>query len=138
MKRVATPALLLVALLLAGCVYYPTLEDIGGIRIRGENGRAQRMPEGLLVTMDLHSTGKYGDAIVGASSNVTKVAFLFAGPGAAVPRIEIPGAALVRFVPDGAHIVLDGFTKPVAPGDVVIVTLQLERLGQLGVITRVE
>jgi len=43
-------ALVLVGLLLAGCTYYPTIEDIGGIRIRPQNGRAVRQPTGLAVT----------------------------------------------------------------------------------------
>jgi hypothetical protein len=59
-RRVALAAL---ALLLGGCVHYPTVEDIGGVRIRTENGKAVRQGEAVVVYFDVVSTGKFGDTI---------------------------------------------------------------------------
>jgi copper(I)-binding protein len=131
-------AALLVALLLAGCTYYPTIPDVGGIRIRPQNGRAVVRPAGLAVFVDLASTGKYGDTLVGASSDVAKTAALVVPGAPKATGVEIPGATTVSLAPEGAHIVLTDLTRPVKPGDVVLVTLLFERLGRIGVPARVE
>ena len=137
MRRGAAPALLLVALIVAGCVYYPTVEDIGGIRIRPENGRAIRQPDGLSVYVDLASTGKYGDALVAVTTPVGK-AQLVDGAGAPLARLEVPGATVVALTAQGAHVRLTELTRAVAPGDTILVTLVFERIGQVGAVTRVE
>ena len=137
--RRAAPAALLAALLLAGCTYYPTIPDIGGIRIRPQNGRAVQQPAGLAVYMDLASTGKHGDTILGAQSDIARRASLVAPPGdQPVTRLEVPGDSFVRLSPDGAHIVLSELTRPVRPGETVLVTVLFERLGRIGVTTHVE
>ncbi|HYE91253.1 MAG TPA: copper chaperone PCu(A)C [Terriglobales bacterium] len=125
-------ALVLVALVLASCTYYPTIDDIGGIRIRPQNGRAVRQPTGLAVYMDLDSTGKYGDALIGASSEISRTAALVGAT-----RVEVPGATLVRLMPQGTHIALGELTRAVVPGETVIVTVVFERLGRIGVPTKV-
>jgi copper(I)-binding protein len=139
MSRRAAPAALLLALLLAGCTYYPTIPDVGGIRIRPQNGRAVQQPAGLAVYMDLASTGKFGDTILGATSEIARRAVLVAPPGGQpVTRLEVPGEATVRLSPDGAHIVLSELTRPVRSGEVVLVTVLFERLGRIGVPTHIE
>jgi copper(I)-binding protein len=138
MTRRLAPAVLLLALVLGGCVYYPTIPDIGGIRIRPQNGRAVRQPTGLVLYMDLDSTGKYGDAVVGVLADVAKSAVLVDQAGQAVPRLEVPGVTLVRLFPQGPHIVLTDLSRPVQPGEVVLVTLVFEKIGNVGTITRVE
>ena len=61
------------------------------------------------------------------------------GPGGQpVTRLEIPGTALVRLFPEGPHIALGDLTRPVAPGEVILITLIFEKIGNLGAIARVE
>jgi copper(I)-binding protein len=134
-RRAALAALVL---LLAGCVYYPTVMDTGGVRIRTENGRAVRQGADLLVTFDVLSTGKYGDTIVGVVSPVAKQAALLNGTGTTLGRLEIPGAATVKFTPEGPHIVLGELQKPIERGETFIVTLLFEKSGGIGVVTRLD
>lgn len=136
MARGAALAALL--LLVAGCVYYPTVMDTGGVRIRTENGRAVRQGSDLLVTFDVVSTGKYGDTIVGVVSPLAKQAALVNGTGNALGRFDIPGAATVKFTPDGTHVVLGALQQPIESGQTFIVTLLFEKSGGIGVVTLLE
>ena len=125
-------------LLLAGCVYYPTVIDIGGTRIRTQNGRAVPDGDGAKVYFDVNSTGKYGDFLVGVlAAPVAKQALVIDG-GAPVSRLEIPGATTVKFAPEGPHVVLSDLPRPLAKGETFIVTLQFEKSGGIGVVTVVE
>lgn len=124
--------------LLAGCVTYPAITDIGGTRIRPENGRLVRQADGAALYVDLHSTGKYGDVLTSARAPVASRAALVGDGATAVERIEIPGAALVAFRPGGPHVRLAGLTRALAAGEVVIVTLVFEKTGSLGVVSVVE
>ena len=135
MTRGAALALLLV--LVAGCVYYPTVEDIGGVRIRPENGRAVRRADGLAVYLDLASTGKFGDALVGVVTPIGKGELVDAS-GVALARLEVPGTAAVPLTAEGPHVRVTELVRAVVPGEVIIVTLVFEKSGQLGVVTRVE
>jgi copper(I)-binding protein len=130
-------ALVALALLLAGCVYYPTVMDAGGTRIRTENGRAVRQGDGALVYFDVNSTGKYGDIIVGVLAPVAKQAQVVSA-GTPVTRLEIPGATTVKFAPDGPHVVLADLQHPLTKGETFILTLQFEKSGGIGVVTVVE
>lgn len=134
-RRAALAALILV---MAGCVYYPTVMDTGGVRIRTENGRAVRQGADLLVTFDVASSGKFGDVLVGVTTLVAKQAVLVNGKGGPLGRLEIPGAATVRFTPDGPHVVLRTLQRPVERGETFIVTLLFEKSGGIGVVTLVE
>jgi copper(I)-binding protein len=139
MRRGVARAALLLVLVIAGCTYYPTVPDVGGIRIRPMNGRAVRTPAGLALYVDLESTGKYGDAVIGvAAPDVAKSAALRGPAGEPVARVEVPGTAIVRLAPQGVHIALSDLTRAVAAGDVVLVTLVFEKIGNVGAITRVE
>jgi len=138
MRRRAAPGLLLLALVLGGCVYYPTIPDVGGIRIRPQNARAVVQPTGLAISMDLDSTGKYGDVLVGATSELARTAMIVVPPGQPASRVEVPGTTMVRLTPQGPHIVLSDLTRSVAPGETILVTLLFEKIGRLGVPTRVE
>ena len=104
-RRAALAAL---ALLLGGCVHYPTVEDIGGVRIRTENGKAVRQGDGVVVYFDVVSTGKFGD--------IDRQRRRPGGPrrpGSSTPaarrspQLEVPGATTMKFAADGPHIVLD-------------------------------
>lgn len=130
-------ALVLLALVLAGCVYYPTVEDIGGIRIRPQNGRAVVQPTGLALYMDLDSTGKYGDALVGVTTDVARGATIVTLPDQPVNRIEVPGATIVSLRRDGPHVLLSELTRAPQPGEVILVTLLFEKLGRIGVPTKI-
>jgi copper(I)-binding protein len=139
LRRAALAALLVLSSGWAsGCVYYPTVMDTGGVRIRTENGRAVRQGADLLVTLDVLSTGKYGDTIVGVVSPVAKQALLVNGTGGPVNRLEIPGAATVKFTPDSTHVVLASLQRPVERGETFIVTLLFEKSGGIGVVTLLE
>jgi copper(I)-binding protein len=132
------PALVALAvLLLGGCVYYPTIMDAGGTRIRTENGRAVRDGVAALVYFDVNSTGKYGDTLLGAAAPLARQARLIAG-GTPVDRLEIPGATTVKFGPGGPHVLLADLQRPLVKGESFIVTLQFEKSGGIGVVTVVE
>ena len=134
-RRAALAAL---TLLLAGCVYYPTVADVGGTRIRTENGRAVREGAGAHVYFDVNSTGKYGDALVGVAAAPLARQAQVVNAGAPVARLEIPGATTVKFAPGGPHVVLADLQRPLARGETIIVTLQFEKSGGIGVVTVVE
>jgi copper(I)-binding protein len=135
--RVRRAALAALALVLAGCVQYPTIMDVGGTRIRTENGRAVREGAGALVYFDVNSTGKYGDTIVGVATPVARQAQVVSG-GTPAARLEIPGATTVKFAPGGPHVVLAELQRPLTKGETFIVTLQFEKSGGIGVVTVVE
>jgi len=131
-RRARAAAIVLLALVAAGCVHYPSVEDIGGIRIVPRHGRAVRQPDGAIVSMELHSTGKFGDVLMSAFSPVAREAQLIPG------RMEVPGTAVMTLAPTGPHVVLSGLTRPLIAGESIIVTLMFEKSGGIGVITVVE
>jgi len=120
-RRAALAAL---GLGLAGCVHYPSVVDVGGTRIRTENGRAARHGDRLAVFFDVVSTGKFGDIITGVSAPVAAQAQLVDAPGAALMRLEIPGATTVKFTAEGPHVVLTGLQRPLTPRETFVLTLQ--------------
>jgi copper(I)-binding protein len=130
-------ALAVLTLVLAGCVYYPTIMDAGGTRIRPEKGRAVLDGAGARVYFDLNSTGKYGDFIVGVVTPVARQAQVVNGT-APITRMEVPGATTVTFAPGGPHVVLSDLQRPLAKGETFILTLQFEKSGGIGVVTAVE
>jgi copper(I)-binding protein len=135
---VRAAALAVALLLAAGCVNYPTVMDVGGPRLRPDKGRAVRKADGAVVYFDVKSTGKYGDIITAVYSPVAKTAALVDAGGAALTRVEVPGATTMSFTAEGPHVVLSDLTRPLTPGETIIVTLILEKSGGLGVITTVE
>jgi copper(I)-binding protein len=134
-RRLALVALLALA---AGCIHYPTVDEAGSPRIRPENARAVRQPDGLAFYVDLHSTGKFGDVIVGAQAAMAREARLVDGAGAAVQRVEVPGMSVFPLREGAPHVRLAGLTRALNTGEVIIVTLVLEKTGKLGVVTVVE
>ena len=131
-------ALAVALLLIAGCVNYPTVMDVGGPRLRPDKGRAVRQGSGAVVYFDLKSSGKYGDVITGVHTPVARQAQLVDARGAPLSRVEVPGASVTRFTAKGPHVVLTDLTRPLVLGDTIIVTLVLEKMGGLGVIATVE
>ena len=134
-RRAALAAL---ALLLGGCVHYPTVEDIGGVRIRTEKGRAVRQGETVLVYFEVISTGKFGDTIDSVAAPVARQARLVDAVGAQMTPLEVPGATTLKFAAEGPHIVLDELTRPLTPGETIIVTLLFQKSGGVGIVTLVE
>ena len=134
-RRAALAALVL---LLPGCVRYPSVMDVGGVRLRTEHGRAVREGDRVRVFFDVLSTGKYGDVITGVAAPVAKQAQLVDAPGAPLARFEIPGATTVKFTPAGPHVVLTGLPRPLTPRETFILTLQFDKSGGVGVVTVVE
>lgn len=138
MRRARGAAVVMLALVVAGCVHYPSVEDIGGIRITPRKGRAVRQADGALVYMELNSTGKFGDVLMSAFSPVAREAQLVTPGGGPAGRMEVPGTTVVTLMPAGPHVVLSGLTRPLVPGESIIVTLMFEKSGGIGVITVVE
>jgi copper(I)-binding protein len=134
-RRAALAALVLS---LSGCVHYPTVVDVGGVRIRTEAGRAVLEGDRARVFFEVVSTGKFGDVILGVTTPVAGRAQLVDAAGAAVPKFEIPGASTVKFTPDGPHVVLTGLQRPLVPRETFIVTLQFDKSSGIGIVTVVE
>ncbi|HBH01484.1 MAG: hypothetical protein A2W08_19320 [Candidatus Rokubacteria bacterium RBG_16_73_20] len=139
MRRAAAVGLALaVGLLAGGCVYYPKVTDIGGVRLLPSKGRVVREGARALFYADIDSTGKFSDALVRAETPVARRAQLVDAAGAPLARLEVPGATLVRLAPGAARIVLSELTRELQPGEVVIVTLVFQKAGAIGVISPVE
>jgi copper(I)-binding protein len=126
------------AMLLGGCVYYPTVEDVGGVRLMPEHGRVVREGDGALFFVDINSTGMFEDALVRVETPIAKRAQLLAQTGEPLPRLLVPGTSLVRLQPGGERVALSELTRELKAGEVVIVTLFFEKSGALGVVSSVE
>ena len=129
---------LAVLLLAGGCVYYPTVADVGGVRIQPEHGRVVRSGEGALFFVDLNSTGMFEDILLRVETNIARRAQLVGANGAKVERFTVPGTTLVRLHEAGERVALSDLTRELKTGEVVIVTLGFEKYGALGVVSSVE
>jgi hypothetical protein len=138
--RPASRLLLLLAgaLLLAGCVYYPTVEDVGGVRLLPEHGRIVRNSDGALFFVDINSTGMFEDALVKVETPIAKRAQLLTQAGEPLTKITVAPTALTRLHSGGERVALSELTRELKPGEVVIVTLYFEKSGALGVVSPVE
>jgi copper(I)-binding protein len=135
----AVAALALVgALASGGCVHYPTILEAGGTMLRPDKGRLVRLSEGAEVYFDLRSNGMYGDTVKSVVTPVARVAQLVDGKGQPLATYELPGAKVIVFDAKGPHVVLKELTRPLVPGESVIVTLMMDKSGGLGVIAVVE
>jgi copper(I)-binding protein len=123
---------------LAGCTIYPQVADTGGVRIQPRNGRLVLDAANAYFFVDLDSTSLYGDVLYGAEAPVARRSQLVGPAGEPVGRLEIPGHAVVRLQPGGHRVVFSEFTRPLVPGETLIVTLYMEKYRQLGVVTVVE
>ena len=139
MSRRRAAGLLLAALLVAGgCVNYPKVIDIGGIRLQPTNGKAVRDGAGALFYVDIRSIGMFGDVLVRVETEVARSARLVDAAGAPLARLTVPGNTEVRLAPGGRRVVLSDLTRELKQGEVVIVTLVFEKSGAIGVISPVE
>jgi len=139
--RTTAPLLLLLivgAAVLGGCVYYPTVEDVGGVRLVPEHGRIVRNGDGALFFVDINSTGMFEDAVVRAETPIAKRVQLLAQTGEPLTRIPVAPTSVTRLYPDGARVALSELTRELKAGEVVIVTLYFEKSGALGVVSPVE
>jgi Copper chaperone PCu(A)C len=139
--RTRTPLLLLLivgAAVLGGCVYYPTVEDVGGVRLVPEHGRIVRNGDGALFFVDINSTGMFEDALLRAETPIAKRTQLLAQTGELLTRIPVAPTSVMRLYPDGARVALSELTRELKSGEVVIVTLYFEKSGALGVVSPVE
>ena len=137
-RRLAAVSLTTAVLLSAGCVHYPTVEELGGIQFKAENARAVRKAGAAECYLDLNSTGKYPDVLRGAVSAVAKRAVII-GPGdQPVERLDILPQTRFPFSPGGYRVVLTELTHPLQPGEIIIITLMFERYGAFGIITVVQ
>ncbi len=138
-RRSLSPVVLALALVaLAGCVHYPTVMDVGGVRLQPERGRVVREGAGALFYVDINSTGKFDDVLMRVETPIAKSAQIVGPTGAPLARLQVPGTTLVRLQPGGERIVLSDLTRELKPGEVVIVTLLFEKSGAIGVISPVE
>jgi len=137
-RRSGRTVLVLSALALGACVYYPSITEIGGIRIQPANGRLVRDGDRAVFYAELNNTGKFGDVLTRIETPVAGRAELVGPSGTPLGELEVPGGELVRFEPDGRRIVLSALTRALQPGEVVIVTLVFEKSGAIGVVAAVE
>jgi copper(I)-binding protein len=135
---VRTTASLVLLLLVGGCVYYPSVEDVGGVRLLPEHGRVVRNGDGALFFVDINSTGMFEDALVRVETPIAKRAQLLTQTGEPLTRLSVPGTSLVRLHPGGERVALSELTRDLKTGEVVIVTLFFEKSGALGVVSPVE
>jgi len=140
LRRAALIALVLLIAggALAGCVHYPTVMDVGGTNLRTANGRAVAQDGSAVVSFELISTGKFGDVITGVTTPVARQAQLVDAAGAPLTRLQVPGAATVKFTAEGPHIVLSELQHPLVKGENFIVTLTFEKSGGIGIVTATE
>jgi len=131
-------ALALVALLLGGCTYYPTVRDTGGPRMEPKNGRLVRVQGGANCYFDLESTGKYEDTLLSAESQAARRVQIVSDDGRPLPVLRVPGETRLVFGPGGPRITLAELTHPLTPGEGVIVTLVFAKSGRIGVVSVVE
>jgi copper(I)-binding protein len=130
--------LLVGGLLVGGCVYYPSVEDVGGVRLMPEHGRVVRNGDGALFFVDINSTGMFEDAIVRVETPIAKRTQLLTQAGEPLTKITVPPTALMRLHPGGERVALSELTRELKAGEVVIVTLYFEKSGALGVVSSVE
>jgi len=138
LHRFGRTVLVLGALALGACAYYPSIKEIGGIRIQPANGRLVRDGDRAVFYAELSNTGKFGDVLTRIETPVAGRAELVGPSGTPLGQLEVPGGELVRFEPDGRRIVLSALTRALEPGEVVIVTLVFEKSGAIGVVAAVE
>lgn len=131
-------ALALAAGLLAGCVHYPMVSDIGGVRIQPANGRVVRAGDGATFFADINSTGKFEDVLTHVETPIAHKAQLVDADGRPLERLTIAGTTLVHLAPAGPRVVLTELTRELQPGEVVIVTLVFQKAGAIGVIAPVQ
>ncbi len=129
---------LLAAVLAGGCTYYPTIRDIGGLRIRPADGRLVRGGTALDFYVVLYSTAGFGDTILGAELPGARKAQLVDAAGAPVTAIEVPGATVLRLQAGGPHVTFSDVQRTLAAGDVVLVTLFFQKYGAMGVVALVQ
>ena len=130
--------LIVTGVLAGGCVYYPTVEDVGGVRLMPEHGRVVKEGDGALFFVDISSTGMFEDALLRVETPIAKHAQLLAQTGEPLARLLVPATSLVRLKPGGERVALSELTRELEAGEVVIVTLFFEKSGALGVISSVE
>ena len=124
--------------LLGGCVYYPTVEDVGGVRLQPEHGRVVREGDGALFFVDINSTGMFEDALVRVETPIANRTQLLSQTGEPLARLLVPATGGVRLQPGGERVALSELTRELKAGEVVIVTLFFEKSGALGVVSSVE
>jgi copper(I)-binding protein len=129
---------LVLALAAGGCVHHPSVVDVGDTKIRPHRGRAVVQGDTARFYVELESRGTLGDTITAVRTPVARQAVLVGPAGVPVDRVEVPGATVVAFAPGLPHAVLSGLTRSLVRGEVIIVTLVLEKTGHLGVVTVVE
>ena len=129
---------LALVLLLGGCVYYPTVADVGGVRLLPERGRVVRNGDGALFFVDITSTGMFEDILVRVETPIAKRAQILSQSGEPLTRLHVPGTSRVRLHAGGERVRLSELTRELKAGEVVIVTLFFEKSGALGVVSPVE
>jgi copper(I)-binding protein len=138
-RAVGPPAIAVaLALLLAGCVYYPTVGDIGGAHLAPERGRVVRNGDGALFFVDITNSGISEDFLVRVEMPIAKRAQILSATGEPLQKLSVKGPSLLRLRPDGERVALSELTRELKAGEVVIVTLFFEKSGAVGVVSSVE
>ena len=125
-------------LLLGGCVYYPTVGDIGGVRLLPERGRIVRNGDGALFFVDITNSGNSPDFLGRIEAPIAKRVQLLSPSGEPLARLTVPGASSIRLHSGGERVALSELARELKAGEVVIVTLVFEKSGAIGVVSAVE
>ena len=132
------PLAVALALLIAGCVYYPTVGDIGGSHLSPERGRVVRNGDGALFFVDITNTGISEDFLLRAEMPVAKRVQILGPTGEPVEKLMVPPTSMLSLRAGGERVALSDLTRELKAGEVVIVTLFFERMGAVGVVSAVE
>src|SRR3989442_6669856 len=81
---------------LGGCVYYPTVADVGGVRLLPERGRVVRNGDGALFFVDITSTGMFEDILLRLETPIAKRAQILSQSGEPLTRRNLPGTSPLR------------------------------------------
>ena len=133
-------ALLAVLALAAGCTSYPSLAKTGTVKVRPENGRVLSPASAggkATVYVDVVNNGGADDTLMGVMSEVAGRAELRSRHGT-IDHIVIPAATMVPLASEDRHIQLYDLKRELREGDVIIVTLLLQKSGAIGAITVVK
>jgi copper(I)-binding protein len=137
-RAVGPGTVMALALVLAGCVYYPTVGDIAGAHLAPERGRVVRNGDGALFFVDITNSGISEDFLVRVEMPIAKRAQILSAVGEPLQKLPVPATSMLRLRADGERVALSDLTRELKAGEVVIVTLFLEKSGALGVVSTVE
>ena len=142
MRNLALEIAIAAALTVAAILSLAASARANDIMVTGAYARASasRSARAGAVYFKLANHGTRRDRIIGASADVAASAMIHESKidnGVATMRpvesIELAPGGEVSFEPSGSHVMLVGLKKPLKEGDHFILTLKLERAGDVAI-----